>query len=139
VQVINAKVPILKGTLLIDIPQHDLLNALASDNKAATQSLAAAAATQAAKGGTVLRVELQVDISIGISDSQAAVRYLQRQVRAECNISLHEPLRFHYILAAVRGFVWMKPPRLGRCVCMLCVDQCTIGALLMAREPVSPG
>lgn len=97
-QVINAKVPILKGTLLIDIPQHDLLNALASDNKAATQSLAAAAAaTQAAKGGTVLRVELQVDISIGISDSQAAVRYLQRQVRAECNISLHEPLRFHYI------------------------------------------
>lgn len=85
-QVINAKVPILKGTLLIDVEQQVLLSALALNNKAAAQSMAAASVHKAARLGDVLRVEMQVDISIGIADSQAAVHYLQRQVGLDLDV-----------------------------------------------------
>jgi hypothetical protein len=83
IQVIVAKVPILKGTLLVHIPQSALMAALFVDNKAAAQQLgAAAAAGQGANGRRerMLCVEMQVDISIGIADSAAAVNYVQRQV-----------------------------------------------------------
>jgi hypothetical protein len=84
-QIIVAKVPILKGTLFVQIPQNELLAALAADNLAAAQQMAAAASAAAATGGSndkqrMLRVEMQVDISIGIADSSAAVNYVQRQV-----------------------------------------------------------
>jgi hypothetical protein len=89
-QVVKAKVPILKGSLWVNIPCSQLLEALAADNPAAAQQLSAAAAAAAAvaaagDGGEqqqqLLRLEVQVDISIGVADSNAAVNYLQRQVR----------------------------------------------------------
>lgn len=80
-KVIVAKVPILKGTLLVHVPQSALLAALAADNKAAAQQLAGAVGAGARQQERVVVVELQVDISVGIADSSAAVNYVQRQVR----------------------------------------------------------
>lgn len=77
----NAKVPILKGNLVINVNAHALLAALREDNAVAAQALDDAVQRQAVQPGDVVRVRMPVDISIGVSDSQAAVKYLQRQVR----------------------------------------------------------
>lgn len=81
-QVVRARIPVLRGTIWVDIPRQELLHEAALDSNPAVQQLVQAATASAdSQSQGSLRVPLKVDISIGMGDSTAAVRYLQRQVR----------------------------------------------------------
>lgn len=71
--------------MYVHASQADLLAALSQDSSAAAQRLRAQLAGGAGsrRRPKMLRLEMQVDISMGIADSEAAVNYLQRQVGAD--------------------------------------------------------
>lgn len=83
-QIVSAKVPILKANLQVFVSPGQLLAALGQDSKAAAQQLRTALGGNSlnSKPDKKLRVDMEVDVSLGIADSAAAVNFLQRQVGA---------------------------------------------------------
>jgi hypothetical protein len=87
-QLVSAKVPILKGPLKVAVPRSELVAALAADNAAAAAAIAATAAGGDA-GSDSVTFTVKVDISLGVNDGAPAVAYLSRQVRVRVCLCVH--------------------------------------------------